>query len=148
MAIQSGLPVSHDAVFPNGAYVVGNVTPVEDFDAAQAAKAAGRSADTQARDKNTGLRLWQVRVIDADETARKGQVEVIVKIAAEQQPVPPTTASGLPFRPVEFDGLVATAYMDTNRSRPRVAWAFRATGMHAPKIGRSPSGTSGDPKVA
>ena len=140
MAIQSGLAVAHDAVFPNGAFVVGDITPVEDFDAAQAAKAAGKAADTQARDKNTGQRLWQVRVIDADQSARKGQAEVVVKIAAEHQPVPPAAAPGLPFRPVEFEDLVATAYLDTSRTRPRIAWAFKASGMHAP--GQKPNRTT------
>jgi hypothetical protein len=147
MAIQSGLPVAHDAVFPNGAFVVGEVTPVEDFDAAQAARAAGKDADTQARDKTTGLRLWQVRVIDADQTTRKGQAEVVVKIAAEHQPVPPAMAAGVPFRPVEFDNLVAVAYVDTNRARPRIAWSFKASGMHAPGS-KSVRPAGSDPKAA
>jgi hypothetical protein len=132
MAIQGGIPVTQDVVFPNGAFVIGEVTPVEDFDAAQAAREAGRSADTQARDKTSGVRLWQVRVIDADESARKGQAEMTVKIAAEHQPVPPESLTGLPFRPVEFDGLVAMPWVDTTRGRPRVAWSLRASGMRAP----------------
>jgi hypothetical protein len=132
MAIQGGLPVAHAAVFPNGAFVVGEVTALEDFDAAQAARESGREVDTQQRDKNSGMRLWQVRVIDADELARKGQVEVTVKIAAEVQPVPPELAHGVPFRPVEFEDLTVTAYVDTNRSRPRIAWSLRASGMRAP----------------
>jgi hypothetical protein len=148
MAIQSGLPVAHDAVFPNGAYMVGEVTPVEDFDAAKAARAAGRSADTQARDKNTGMRLWQVRVIDADQNSRKGQAEVTVKIPGDHQPMPPAAVPGLPFRPVEFDDLVATAYMDTSRERSRIAWAFRASGMHAPAGASKPARSSGEAKVA
>lgn len=150
MAIQGGLPVAHSVVFPNGAFVVGEVTAVEDFDAAQAAKESGKQADTQQRDKNTGFRLWQVRVVDADDLARKGQVEVTVKIAAEVQPVPPELANGVPFRPVEFDNLTATPYVDTNRSRPRIAWSLRATGMHAPGKGLRPTQaqSSGDGKVA
>jgi hypothetical protein len=148
MAIQSGLPVEHDVIFPNGAFVVGEVTPVEDFDAVQAARAAGKDADTQSRDKVSGLRLWQVRVIDADPLARKGQGEVNVKIAAEHQPVPPALAPGMPFRPVEFDDLVAVAYVDTNRSRPRIAWSLKASGMHAPGGGKSVRPVGGDPKAA
>ena len=132
MTINGGLPVTHDVVFPNGAFVVGEVTPVEDFDAAKAAREAGKQVDTQSRDKASGVRLWQVRVIDADELARKGQVEVVVKIAAEVQPVPPELAAGVPFRPVEFDNLTATPWVDTSRSRPRIAWSLKATGMHAP----------------
>ncbi len=148
MAIQSGLPVTHDAVFPNGAYVVGEVTPVEDFDAAKAARESGKQVDTQSRDKASGLRLWAVRVIDADDTARKGQVEVVVKIAAEVQPVPPAQAAGVPFRPVEFENLVAVAYVDTNRMRPRIAWSFKASGMHAPGARAVSPSAGSSPKAA
>ena len=151
MAIQGALQLGHAAVFPNGAFVVGEVTAIEDFDAAKAARESGRSADTQARDKATGLRLWQVRVIDADEMTRKGQAEVVVKIAAEHQPVPPDKANGVPFRPVEFDNLTATPYLDESRSRPRIAWSLRASGMHAPgKAVRSAQSQSAaaDAKVA
>jgi hypothetical protein len=146
MAIQGGLPVSHHAIFPNGAFVVGAVTALEDFEAAKAAKEAGIEMDVQLRDKDTDLRLWQVRVIDADErTTRKGQTEVVVKIAAEVQPVPPEALPGLPFRPVEFAGLVAIAYIDENKARPRLAWSLRASGMYAP--GKAPrAGQPGQPQ--
>lgn len=150
MAIQGGLPVAHHVVFPNGAFVVGEVSAVEDFDAAKAARESGRAADVQSRDKNTGLRLWQVRVIDADDLARKGQSEVMVKIAAEVQPVPPEALPGLPFRPVEFANLVAIAYIDTNKTRPRLAWSLKASGMYAPgkapRAGQQPQ--QGDGKAA
>lgn len=159
MAIQGALRLGHEVVFPNGAFVVGEVSAVEDFDAARAARASGKPADTQARDKETGLRVWAVRVIDADELARRGQVEVVVKIAAEVQPVAPEKAAGVPFRPVEFDGLTATPYIDESRSRPRIAWSLRASGMHAPGAGRgkalraapatgSGSGSGGEGSVA
>ena len=71
-------------------------------------------------------------MIDADELARKGQVEVVVKIAGDHQPMPPAHAEGVPFRPVEFENLTATPYIDESRNRPRIAWSFRASGMHAP----------------
>ena len=148
MTINGGLPVTHDVVFPNGAFVVGEVSPVEDFDAAKAAREAGKQVDTQSRDKTSGVRLWQVRVIDADELARKGQVEVVVKIAAEVQPVPPELAAGVPFRPVEFDNLTATPWVDTSRSRPRIAWSFKATGMHAPGKPTTLRSAGHDGKVA
>lgn len=148
MAIQGGLKLEHAAVFPNGAFVVGEVGPVEDFDAARAARESGKQADTQARDKVSGLRLWQVRVIDADDMARKGQAEVTVKIAAEVQPVPPALVQGLPFRPVEFEGLTATAYIDESRSRARIAWSLRATGMRAPGKNLRSASPASDGKVA
>ena len=148
MTINGGLPVTHDVVFPNGAFVVGEVSAVEDFDAAKAAREAGKQVDTQSRDKHSGVRLWQVRVIDADELARKGQVEVVVKIAAEVQPVPPELAAGVPFRPVEFDNLTATPWVDTSRSRPRIAWSLKASGMHAPGKPTTLRSAGHDGKVA
>ena len=39
----------------------------------------------------------------------------------------------MPFRPVEFDGLTVTPYVDDKRNR--VAYSFRATGMRAPQPG-------------
>jgi hypothetical protein len=127
MAIQGAIPLGQDLVFPHGAYVVGEVEQVQDFDRKQAGE-----VDFQSRDKNTGERLWAVRVVDADPEARRGQAEVVVKVMAEHQPVPPATLPGLPFRPVVFDGLTATPYVDTNRARPRLAWSLKASGMSAP----------------
>lgn len=141
MAIQGPVPMANSTVFPNGAFVIGEVTAVEDFELAREARASGREVDTQQRDKNTGMRMWQVRVIDADEMARKGQAEVTVKIPAEVQPVPPEQGQGMPFRPVEFDELTGTAWVDTSRERPKLAWSFRASGMHAPAKGLRPTGT-------
>ena len=53
-------------------------------------------------DKDTGLPLWVVEVIDAQEDARQRTVKV--KIAAQVQPVLPSPAPGSPFTAVEFDG--------------------------------------------
>ena len=139
MAIQGAIPLGQDLVFPHGAYVVGEVEAVQDFDRKQAGE-----ADVQSRDKTTGQRLWAVRVLDADPESRRGQAEVVVKIAADHQPVPPEEIPGLPFRPVVFDGLTATPWVDTNRQRPRLAWSLKATGMSAPgKASASGSASSG-----
>jgi hypothetical protein len=123
MAVQAPIPVEFGLVFPHGAYVL-DVGPVEDFD-----KPAG--TDRQSRDKTSGVRLWAVRVMDPDPLARKGQAEVSVKLAADVQPVPPETLAGTPFRPVVFDGLTITPYVDERRSRPRVAYSLRARSMRA-----------------
>jgi hypothetical protein len=56
-----------------------------------------------------------------------------VKISADQQPVPPPKLEGLPFRPVVFENLTVTAWLDDRGSRPTIAWSFRADGMSAPK---------------
>lgn len=127
MAISSGIRVAHDAVFPQTCFMKGEVRKSEDFD-----KRSAGLEDTQARDKVTGLRLWEVTVLDTDPDARKGQSEATVKIAAEVQPVPPPEQPGLGLRPVIFEGLTVTPYVDMNAQRPRVAYAFRATGMRAP----------------
>ena len=122
MTVQAPIPVEFGLVFPHGAYVL-DVSAVEDFD-----KPAG--TDRQTRDKTSGVRLWAVRVMDPDPLARKGQAEVSVKLAADVQPVPPETLAGTPFRPVIFDGLSITPYVDERRSRPRVAYSLRARAMH------------------
>lgn len=141
MAVQQRMRVPFDDVFPAGAYIVGEVEAVEDFDQIQAAKAAGREpGDVQMRDKVTDKRVWQVRVVDADPEARKGQTEQTVKISADVQPVPPPHLDSLPFRPVVFDNLTVTAWIDDSRSRPRIAWSLRAQGMSAPKQNGSAAG--------
>lgn len=121
------IPVSSDYVFPHGALCLG-VEPVRDFDA--------KGEDNQARDKESGLRLWSVRVLDLDpEAGRFGTPkEVRVKVAAEHQPVPPAPA--VPGYPpmVEFEGVTLTPYVDssrkcTDRCRARLAWSVRATAM-------------------
>jgi hypothetical protein len=90
----------------------------------------------QAVDRETGLLVWTVDVIDADPEARERTVRV--KLLAPVQPVQPEQAPGVPFRPVEFEGLTATPYVATTASgRSRLAWSLRASGMRAP--GRVPS---------
>jgi hypothetical protein len=64
--------------------------------------------------------LWLVKVLDLDEAAGKfgGSKEVKVKIAAAQQPVPPTsTVPGYPPM-VEFTELTLTPYVDGQRCKP------------------------------
>jgi hypothetical protein len=126
VAVQLPVPVRFEDVFPAGAYVLG-VEPINDFEAVKAGV-----VDPQQRDKVTGERLWAVRVLDADPGSRKGQAEVAVKIAAPVQPVPPEASAGTPFRPVEFDGLALMPYVDTSKTRPRLAFSIRATAMRAP----------------
>jgi len=125
MTMQKRFPVEHKSVFPQGAYLKGEVEPVPDF---QADKRADGSRPQQ-RDRETGLPLWQLAVIDADDEASKKDTVVTVKIAAPHQPVPPKNTSGLPWTPVEFVGLTALPYVDDSGNRPRIAWSFRAEGF-------------------
>jgi hypothetical protein len=127
MAISTRFKVTHDEVFPHGAFVVSEVEPVRDFDRSSAGKSV------QATDKENGLLVWAVSVLDADPEARKDVKTVTVKISAPHQPVPPEAMAGLPFRPVEFEGLTVTPYVNESGNRARLAFSIRATGMRAPQ---------------
>jgi hypothetical protein len=89
MAVSGGIPVEFGAVFPHGAFVIGEITPEADFDQST------KENRVQKRDKNTGLPVWVVPVMDADPEARKGQRELSVKVAAEVQAAP-TSAGRVP----------------------------------------------------
>jgi hypothetical protein len=121
-------------VFPAGAYAAGAIEMVRDFD-----RSSGDRVVQQA-DKHSGLPLWVVEVIDADEGARQRTVKV--KLAAQVQPVLPPPVGGSPFTPVEFDGLTVTPYVDTgrcqgnkNKCAARQAYSLKATGVRAPSRG-------------
>jgi hypothetical protein len=125
MAIQGGFPVEFGHVYLHGAFLVSEVEPVRDFDRST------KDTVVQAVDKDTGVPLWQVEVLDGDPSARERVVKV--KLAAPVKPVPPAASEGVPFRPVEFDGLVVTPYVATTATgRARLAYSFRAAGMRAP----------------
>ena len=127
MAINGRFRVSMGDVFPAGAFVVGGVEAVRDFDKSTPERFV------QATDKDTGELVWAVPVLDADESTPKGAKTVVVKISAAVQPVPPEAVAGLPFRPVEFDGLTVIPYVDDKRNR--VAYSLRARAMRAPATG-------------
>jgi len=91
MAIRSAIPVRYEDVFPYGCYVVGEVQPMRDFDRST------RDQAVQAVDRETGVLMWNVDVIDADPQARERTVRV--KLVAPVQPVPPEAIGGVPFRP-------------------------------------------------
>jgi len=94
------------------------------------ARKAG-TADPQERDKESGMRVWSVKVSDLDPEAGKfGQSnEIKVKIAADYQPVPPAAqVPGFPPK-VEFVGLTVTPYV--NSKTGRLAWSVRARDMVA-----------------
>ena len=123
MAIGRHIPVTMDQVFPSGAYAVGVVEQVVDFDASTPEQRV------QAHDRDSGLPLWAISVFDADPEARAKVVRV--KISSRTPPVLPQAPAGSPFPAVAFDGLTATGYVDTSGSRPRLAWSFRATAVRA-----------------
>ena len=126
MAIARRFKISHDEVFAFGAYLVGEVGPVFDFEK------SSKDAKVQQVDKDNGLPLWSVEVLDADPEAGKKSKTVTVKIAARVQPVPPEALPGLPFRPVVFQGLTALPYIDDAGKFSRIVWSFKAEAMTAP----------------
>jgi hypothetical protein len=128
------VPVPWEFVAPHGALFLG-VEPATDFD-------KRGQADDQVRDKETGERVWLVKVLDLDPEAGKfgGSKELKVKVVAPVQPVPPTSA--IPGYPpaVEFTGVTLTPYVDSQRCkgtgpkcRARLAWSIRAEAMTEPK---------------
>lgn len=143
MAIKGKFRVLMADVFPAGAFVVGEVERVRDFEASTPERFV------QVKDRETGELVWSVPVLDADESAPKGAKTVTVKISSAVQPVPPEAVAGLPFRPVEFEGLTVSPYVDDKRGR--VAYSLRARAMHAPHAGVKSGdhrGGSGGGKVA
>ncbi len=132
VAIPRRIPVRFEDIFPHGAFVLG-VEAANDYDRMKAG-----AADPQERDKDTGERVWVVKVLDADPEARTAELKI--KITAPVQPVPPEPMAGTPFRPVEFDGLMVVPWVDINGPRPRLAFAMRASAMRpvAPAGGRRP----------
>ena len=134
MALTGQIAMEHGQVFPFGCYMVGEVEPKRDFDK------SSRETFVQESDRDSGLPLWQLEVIDADPEARDKAVRV--QIAAQVQPVPPGQTPGLPFRLVEFEGLTVRPYVASTASgRGKLAWSFKATGMHAPATaGKAPAG--------
>ncbi|HEY8722100.1 plasmid replication, integration and excision activator [Pengzhenrongella sp.] len=136
MAIAKRFRIGHDEVFGHGAYLVSPVTPVSDFERST------KESKVQQLDKDTGMPLWSVDVLDADPEAAKKSRTVSVKLSGKVQPVPPAPQGGMPFTLVVFDGLSALPYIDDNGNFARIAWSFKADAMRAPGKGDQPSTAS------
>ncbi|WFE32930.1 MULTISPECIES: transcriptional regulator [unclassified Micromonospora] len=122
MALRGGtrFSVPFEAVFPHGAvFVPDSIAEAQDFNEVTRQR-------TPAKDKVTGQRVWQCRVMDMDPELGSRSREVAIKILADVQPVPPVG----PFERVEFEGLNVTPYVGSNG---RLAFSYRATGLVAPK---------------
>ena len=140
MVMPRRFPVDFNVAFPHGGYLVSEVTPVGDFERSTA------DNKVQQVDKDSGLPLWQVEMVDADPDAKKATRTVLIKFAAKVQPVPPANDGNSPFTPVVLEKLVAVPYIeDVTETFSRIAWSFRAESMSAP--GRAVK-TSGDKAVA
>ena len=123
MAVSGPFKVECGELFPHGLGVVSPVEPLADFDKST------RENRVQARDKETGLPLWSVEVLDFDQQARDKTFKV--KIAAEVQPVPPEALAQVPVRPVVLEGLTVTPYIKEG-NRPRIAYSLRCTSLVPP----------------
>jgi len=133
------IPVPWEYVAPHGAMCL-SVEPATDFDK------RGQD-DDQLRDKDTGQRVWLVKVLDLDPEAGKfgATKELKVKVVADHQPVPPT--SMVPGYPplVEFTDVTLTPYVDSqkckgngSKCRARQAWSIRASGLTQPQQATKP----------
>ena len=132
MALRNGsrFGVSTKDVFPAGCHLLpDSIAEAMDYDEKTKTR-------RPAVDKVTGKRVWQCRVQDMDPDLAGRSRETVVKILADQMPVPPTRTL---FEAVEFEGLVVTPYIDSNRCQgqgngrcyARMAFSLRATGIKA-----------------
>jgi hypothetical protein len=128
--LQGPISVEFGVVFPDGVYAAGKFEMLRDFDRSSADRVI------QQVDKDTGLPLWVIEVIDPQEDTRQRTVKV--KIAAEYQPVLPSPTPGSPFIAIEFEGLMVTPWVDDSRCQgkgkcsARMAYSLKARGICAP----------------
>jgi hypothetical protein len=126
MAVQGPFKASFGELFPHGAFGIA-VDALNDFEKVQAGV-----EDPQQRDKDTGERIWTVRVIDNDPEARSNELKV--KVVAPVMPSLPEPVPGTNLRPVEFEGLTVTPWVEeTKTGRTRVAYSLKATGVREPR---------------
>ncbi|MGH3696448.1 MAG: hypothetical protein ACRDRX_21065 [Pseudonocardiaceae bacterium] len=140
MAVPYGkrFPIEFDELFPQGAYVVGEVTAVTEYQS-QEDKARNRPVRPRI-DEASGLPIFKVTI--ADPSAEKDRDKSItVEIAARVQPIPPAAMNGLPFRPVVLDELTVQPRAEVSGQAKWITWVVRATGMHAVDEQRKGNGT-------
>lgn len=142
MAIPKRIEFTHEYVFPQGAFLVSEVRPVNDFDRST------RENKVQELDKDNGLPVWAIDVVDADPDAGRKSKTVTVKIPAKVQPVPPDGDGKSPFTPVYFEGLTALPWVETNGDFSSINWSIKATGMRAVGKPATPSSANEQMKGA
>jgi hypothetical protein len=121
--------VDFDEWFPQGLYLVGEITPVTEYQS-QEDKARNRPVRPRV-DEVTGHPLF--RGTFADPSAEKDREKsVTVEFACAHQPVPPAAVAGLPFRPVVLEGMTVAPRAETSGQAKWLTWTIRATGMKAP----------------
>ncbi|WP_271217183.1 plasmid replication, integration and excision activator [Streptosporangium carneum] len=100
-----------------------------------------------ARDKTTGLPVWQVPVMDGDPSVKVAAKSLAVKIIAVDEPVVPPVppaleALGLSMVPVVFEGLAVVPWINGSGDRVRLAYSYRASGLRGvvPSAGAAGAG--------
>jgi len=122
MALGRHIPINMDQVFPAGAYAVGGVEQVIDFEASTPGQRV------QAHDRDSGLPCGRSRSstpIPMRGEGRRGQDRGPYR-ARSSAGAGRVAVSGGVLRGSDGDG-----YVDTSGSRPRLAWSFRATAVRA-----------------
>jgi hypothetical protein len=127
MGIQGPFKVNCSEVFPQGLGVVGAVSPLADFDAST------REKRVQARERDSGLPVWSVEVMDLDPEARERTFKVKIPAALCSR-CRRRRFGGAPVRPVMLEGLTVTPYLkDVGNGRQRIGHSWRASGLVAPR---------------
>jgi hypothetical protein len=142
MAISRRFPIPFDLVFPYGAYLVSEVSPVFDYERST------KETKVQQADPETGLLLWQVDVLDADPEAKKSTKTVSVKIPAKVQPVPPGNDTPFPFTPVVFEGMTALPWIEETGNFSKISWSLKATAIRPVTTGSTAGLATGSTKSA
>lgn len=133
------LPADFDQWYPQGLYLVGEISPVMEY---QSAEDKARNRPVRPRtDEASGLPLY--RGMFADPSAEKDREKsVTVEFACAHQPVPPAPVAGVPFRPVVLEGMTVAPRAETSGQAKWITWVIRATGMSAPGDVTSPASSA------
>lgn len=131
MALNDPYEVDCGRQFPAGLTMLGDVQQVKVFQ-----KSVAVELRPQERDRDSGLPLWQVQVIDLDPKAWEHTFSV--RIAAAVQPVPPPALPGMPVRPVFLEGLRVSMWTKTvgrdkeGKDIVKIQYGVTASGLSAP----------------
>jgi hypothetical protein len=136
------LSVDFDEWFPQGLYLVGEITPVTEY---QSPEDKARNRPVRPRiDEVSGLPLF--RGTFADPSAEKDREKsVTVEFACTYQPVPPEAVAGMPFRPVVLEGMTVQPRAEASGQAKWITWVIRATGMTTPGSTAAGVTTAGKP---
>jgi hypothetical protein len=131
---KSMIPIRCELMFPAGAFLTTPVEAVMEF-------RDGRSTGRQKVDEASGLRVWSVTVLDADDEVKGPAKSVKVQILAEHQPVPPPRPEGpFPYPMVEFEGMAVRPYCaQVMEGRFKVAYSIFARDITVPAPARVPA---------